>query len=232
MSKVMMQGNIYNSAGNLVTPGCAKILATAGTLSNGQEAQGSISCTINAMLYDNQTYVYRIATDFQNMVSESNESNNSADIAFQGHTSTSGLTTTKLGVNPGTITRYAPDLAIEIMSISPDPAAPLSFTATYKIRNIGSGTVDLKKYAVQGYVREESGSSFSPCGGHSLMYEGINLEVGKEFTGTRHISSTLSARKGYKFMIELKYQGEPATNGNPETNMDNNTYTTFFSTGN
>jgi hypothetical protein len=232
LSKVLMQGNVYNSTGGLVTSGCAKILSTSGTLSNGQQVQGSIGCTINTALYDNETYIYRVTTDFQNAVSESNENNNTADMAFKGHTASGGLATAKLGINPGNVTRFAPDLAIEISTIVSDPANPLSFTVTYKIKNTGSGSIDLKKYAVQGYIREESVSNYSPCGGHSLMYEGINLDTGKEFTGTRHISATIAARKGYNFKIELKYQGEPITNGSPETNMGNNTDARFFSTGN
>lgn len=232
LSKVYMQGNVYSNKGDLVTTGCSNILATSGSLSTGQEIQGSIGCTVTTPLYDNETYTYRVITDFQNTVPEGNEKNNTADITFKGHTATSGLANAKTMLNPGGITRFAPDLAIEIVSISASPADPRSFTATYKIRNVGSGAIDLKKYTVQGSVREESVSQFTPCGGHSLMYEGVSLAAGKEFTGTRQISATLSANKGYQFKIALVYQGEPIANGSPETDIGNNEATKFFSTGN
>jgi hypothetical protein len=230
ISKVAMQGNIYTNTGTFITAACFRNLGSSGTLTSGQEVQGFINCTVSAVLYDNENYIYRVTTDNQSAIAESNENNNVAESTFTGHIATGKIQQLKQGFNTGIARSKLPDLIIQINSITAQPSRPLEFDVSYTIKNIGTANVDLKEYSVQGQVRDASNFNYSPAGGHMLKYEGIVLEPGKEFTGTRGISSNLVAGKGYKYKIELKLSA--LTTNNPEISTSNNTDEKFFSPGN
>jgi hypothetical protein len=230
ISKVAMQGNVYTNTGSFIIAGGFRTLGSSGTLAAGQSVQGYITCTLNSVLYDNENYYYRITTDNQQAVTESNETNNTAELTFKGHTATGGILKVDRYGTGEIVRKTAPDLIIEIKNITSSPTSPLDYTATYVIKNIGTGAIDLKDYSIQGYIREASNAIYTACGGHRLMYEGIILNPGKEFTGTRGISANVVTNKGYKFKIEIKFTGQSTSN--PETRTDNNAWEMFFTAGN
>lgn len=229
LSKVSVQGNIYSLQNKaLISAGGGTKLVNYGTINKMQEVEAQMLFTPTVALSSAETYLYRLKVDEANMIAEADEGNNISEFKLRGN-ATPALTTTNTQFQ-SKVSSMVPDLIIQINNVTPDPNAPGGYIANYTIKNIGSGSCNLKEYTVQGFVRDNSTVNFAPAGGHSLMYEGVVLDAGKEFKGSRGISANLAPNKSYKYKIELKANTTSSTN--PERDFSNNTWEMSFSTSN
>lgn len=229
LSKVTVQGNVYSLQNNaLVSAGGGTTLVNYGTINKMQEVEAQMQFTPTVTLLSTETFLYRLKVDEANAIAEADEGNNLSDYKFRGNASQTPTTPNSKFQNKSI--SLVPDLTIQINSVIPDPNAPGGYLANYTIKNIGTGSCNLKDYIVQGSVRDNSTVNFAPAGGHSLMYEGTVLDAGKEFKGSRGISANLAPNKTYIYKIELKANTTSSTN--PERDFSNNAWEQSFSTSN
>jgi hypothetical protein len=229
LRQVFVQGNVYASNGNLVTAGGSVQLLNYGSLNKMQEVEAQLLFTSQVALLNTESFVYKLKADDKNTVSEADENNNIAEFTFRGNAAPVASTMANLG-NQDRARAFVPDLVIRITSIVQNPNVPGGYIANYTINNVGTGACNLKEYTVQGSIREASSTNFAPCGGESLMYDGIVLEPGKEFKFSRGISANLAKNTSYRFRLELNNQ-RPSTN-NIEYNYTNNSTEASFTTSN
>ena len=229
LRQVVVQGQVYGSNGSMVSAGGGLQLLNYGTLNKLQEVEGQLLFTSKVALLNTESYVYKLKADDKNTVPEADENNNIASFTFRGNAAPVASTMANLG-NQDRARAFVPDLVIQITSVVQNPNAPGAYVANYIIKNVGTGSCNLKEYTVQGYIREASTVNFAPAGGESLMYDGIVLEPGKEFKFSRGISANLANNKVYRYKLELTNQ-RPSQN-NVELNYTNNSWELNFSTSN
>ncbi len=211
ITDIAMQGNFSNgqAAGGttLTALFITNVLNTNPILRPGEALQSTINVTNYTLFTNGGPYKYILKADHANIIPEVNENNNTAEVPVTAHIPPSAAPDPNL----------KPDLIITDLSVN---YSNNMVRINYTIKNIGEGSIDLKKIGVNGNIAGVGAA----CGKdvYTLLTP-KNLAPGESHSGS--FNCTKSLVSGQQYVYELTVSSTYAV---PESNTSNNTASVQF----